>query len=268
MTQININNSTNPSENLAQNADINWTDTTKHIICAQEPYGPKGPILNTPKNYKTLHTNKHKFPRAIIMISKPYNNESMFHENLSDRDNCTISIKDPKHKDKRLYITSCYLPGNEDIKSSLITEIIKEAKNKNWGLLICSDTNAHSTMWGNNQNNDRGDDLEDIIGKFNLSIANTEFSPTYYKGNKSSTIDLTITNDQAPKILNWCQLKGHSFSDHELIQFELIPDSDEGKENPVYKLSRKCDTKLYKSLLKEKLQSTNLQKIDLSPLNP
>ena len=42
-----------------------------------------------------------------------------------------------------------------------------------------------------------------------------------------------------------CQLKGHSFSDHELIQFELIPDSDEGKENPVYKLSRKCDTKLY-----------------------
>ena len=105
----------------------------------------------------------------------------------------------------------------DNIEESQLNNIAKTANKKKDGLIVCSDTNAHSTTWGNDTNNKRSNDLENLIGKYDLQTANTDPSPTYHKGGNCSTIDLTLINEHAPKILNWKILKGESHSDHEMI---------------------------------------------------
>ena len=88
----------------------------------------------------------------------------------------------------------------DNIEECQLNSIAKTANKKKDGLIVCSDTNAHSTTWGNDTNNKRSNDLENLIGKYDLQTANTDLSPTYHKGSNCSTIDLTIINEHAPKI--------------------------------------------------------------------
>ena len=108
ITQINLNHAKVPSLTLQENLDKKWSTDLKHIICIQEPYKnyKTGRIKNTSAHYKNFFSNKSKYPRAIIQVSKPFDNEILFHEDLSNRDNCVISINDPKKTGKRLYISS------------------------------------------------------------------------------------------------------------------------------------------------------------------
>ena len=114
--------------------------TKKKEIREQNNENNKQATKNTKNNrtYKTYASQKTKFPRAIIQISKPYNLDTMFHEELSDRDNCTISVDDPNNPKKRLFISSNYLPEAEDINNSLFNMTNeKQDKNKN-GLISCT----------------------------------------------------------------------------------------------------------------------------------
>ena len=242
------------SYKLDQNASIkpNLKGTPhKHIACIQEPYFPRDKPLNVPLSHETYYSNKKTAPRAIIQVSKPYNQEIMFHENYSDRDTCTISIKDPNNNTKRLYITSVYMPHKEHVKDSMLTKILKEIETKKLGIIICSDTNSHSTLWGNENTNTRGEKLELLIAEFNLEIINTTFEATWSNAINSSTIDLTITNSHAPKIKNWKVLKDESLSDHEIIQFHI----DKQPESPTTqtKYQKKCDYEIFNKKVKEKI---------------
>ena len=252
ISQINLNHAKVSSSTLMKNLNNEWTPEIKHIVLIQEPYKnyKTGRIKNASKHYKTYASQKTKFPRAIIQISKPYNTSTMFHEEFSDRDNCTISITDPNNPKKRVYISSNYLPETEDIEESLLNTINeKQDKNKN-GLISCADTNAHSTVWGNNKNNKRGDKMELAISKYNLKIENTDLSSTYHKGENHTTIDLTLTNNYAPKIQNWILQKGKSHSDHELIEFEIKTKEDLSKKKPRYNNR----TIHYKDIFKQNLE--------------
>ena len=256
ITQINLNHAKVSSLTLQEQLDMNWSTDIKHIICIQEPYKnyKTGRIKNTSIHYKNYFSNKSKYPRAIIQVSKPYDKEIFFHEDLSDRDNCVISINGPKKPGKRSYISSIYMHETDSIEESQLNNITKAAYRKKDGLIVCSDTNAHSTTWGNDTNNKRGNDLENLIGKYDLQVANTDLSPTYHKGNNSSTIDLTLINEHAPKIINWKILKGESHSDHEKIQFEINQQNSYDNDKP--RISRKCNTNHFKNTLRKNIRKT------------
>jgi len=205
VTQINLNHAKVSSMTLLEEIDKEWNSDIKHIICIQEPFKnyKTGKIKNTSKSYKNFFSNKSKYPRAIIQVSKPFDKEIFFHEELSDRDNCVISIDDPKMPGKRIFIASNYLHKSENINQCQLNNIVKTTNKKKDGLISCSDTNAHSIVWGNDKNNKRGDDLELLMSQHNLDVRNIDLSPTFHRGTNYSTIDLTITNEHAPKILNW-----------------------------------------------------------------
>ena len=219
----NLNRAKVPSLTLLENIDKDWSPDIKHVICIQEPFKnyKTGKIKNTSKNYKNFFSYKSKYPRAIIQVSKPFDKNVFFHQELSDRENCVISVDDPKTPGKRIFMSSNYLHESVSINECQLNNIAKNANKKKDGLISCSDTNAHSTAWGNDKNNKRGDDLEILISQYNLDIKNTDLSPTQNKGTNHTTIDLTLTNEHAPKILNWKTQKGESHSDHELIKFEI-----------------------------------------------
>ena len=67
-------------------------------------------------------------------------------------------------------ITANYLPGSEQIADSQINNTIKETNKVKDGLVVCTDSNAHSTTWGNENSNKRGEDLEKIMATHDLTI--------------------------------------------------------------------------------------------------
>ena len=257
VSQINLNHAKVPSLTLLENIDKEWNPDIKHVICIQEPFKnyKTGRIKNTSKNYKNFFSNKSKYPRAIIQVSKPFDREVFFHEELSDRDNCVISIEDPKTPGKRIFMASNYLHESENINECQLNNIMKTVNRKKNGFISCSDTNAHSIAWGNDKNNKRGDDLELLMSQHNLDVRNIDLSPTFHRGTNYSTIDLTLTNEHAPKILNWKILKGKSHSDHELIKFEIdLTKRSETEYEKKTKLKRKTNTNLYKNLLNKQVK--------------
>jgi len=73
--------------------------------------------------------------------------------------------------DQRLFVASCYMahdrPAPPDELSSLV-----EFDSKDDQILIGADANAHHSVWGSSDINDRGKSLLDFILSTNLDIAN------------------------------------------------------------------------------------------------
>ena len=227
---------------------------TRHIACLQEPYCPIERPAILPKGYRAIYSTIKPKPRAIILASQPYDKDILKHEDLSNRDTTTISIKDPNNNTKRLFITSAYMPHDEEIKEHLALKAIQQAEKGKCGIIVCADTNAHSTIWGNERNNARGNELETIIAKYNLNIKNTNMEYTRSLGDNKSTIDLTLTNQYAPNMKNWQLLRGVSDSDHEIIQMQIEEETPETSAK-IRRDHKKCNTKLFRETLQQSLIS-------------
>ena len=196
----------------------------------------KGKLIDIPKNYKCfIKSNTEKSPRAAILVSENIKQKVMFHDSLTDRDNCTISIKDHKDPRKRQYINANYLPYEEKVENNLLKTIMEHTNESGNGLIISSDTNCQSTLWGNNKTNPRGEELETLLNDENINIENATFCPTWQSRGLQSTIDLTLTNGNASNITNWQILHDVSESDHSFITYEIehkknIADQPQGKK--------------------------------------
>ena len=145
---------------------------------------------------------------------------------------------------------------NDDlIENHLINKLIRKARTNKDGLIICADTNARHSLWGNELDNKRGEDLARILlGEHELAIANTDLGYTRSNIRSTSTIDLTLTNAWTPDIKSWNIIRDVSSSDHELIQMHL--------ENPVKETRQKverdlknCNNKLFRQKLTENRKS-------------
>lgn len=119
-------------------------------------------------------------------------------------------------------MASLYFDITRDIQNDLdfVAKLQRFATQKNYRLQISVDSNAHSVMWGNDNDNRRGLDLLHTITNLNLHIHNSR-TPTFISGNRKSAIDLTITDMRLrEKIFDW-ETHQHLFSsDHLAITFK------------------------------------------------
>ena len=90
-------------------------------------------------------------------------------------------------------------------------------------MLIGSDTNSHSTLWGKETNN-RGEQLEELIDTYNLDIHNRGKMPTYDCSLGQSIIDVTLSMDLKIAIEDWKVCKIYNHSDHHSITYTLKTD--------------------------------------------
>ena len=63
------------------------------------------------------------------------------------------------------------------------------------GLVICSDTNAHSTLLGCTNSDERGHMVEDLISTNHLQVLNEGNAFTFQTSRSASIIDVTLVND-------------------------------------------------------------------------
>ena len=120
-----------------------------------------------------------------------------------------------------LYLVSAYLDINNGIPDELI-RLLDSGLTEEAGVVIGGDVNAHSTMWGSKETNRRGELVEELIFRHNLSLCNRGVTPTFITRRASSIIDLTLCSSNIFKsVRRWKVNKEDLCSDHRRIEFTL-----------------------------------------------
>ena len=102
-------------------------------------------------------------------------------------------------------------------------EVIEYADCKNLGLIVCMDSNCHSTLFGP-ETNARGRKLEEAIASYNLIVENVGHVPTFHRGKARTCIDITLTKRLHSAILGWTVNTNYNGSDHNTIEFSVEQD--------------------------------------------
>ncbi|KAH8389050.1 hypothetical protein KR215_000815, partial [Drosophila sulfurigaster] len=117
-----------------------------------------------------------------------------------------------KSREGCLLLASCYMahdmPAPPDELRRLVDMVCSSKKH----LIIGTDANAHHSVWGSPDINDRGESVLDFILNYKLRLANRGEVSTYVGPTSCNVLDLTIATEV---------LDRPSFSDHKYIQFTI-----------------------------------------------
>ena len=135
---------------------------------------------------------------------------------------------------------------------------------------MCGDSNAHGTMWGYDENNNRGHDLEETLATFALECLNIGSVPTWRRGTSRSILDVAFASHFIHSQLFSWGVDDTFTSDHSSLTFSL----KSPKRLPFRQLG-KCDWLNYESRLKNdgnpspkkwSIQQIDQEAIDLNKL--
>ena len=190
-----------------------------YIICIQETkfkFNHK-PILN---NYKSFYNNVNSNTVAkggvIIFV-----NENFDCEEITIASNIqAVAVK--VYYPVEFIICNIYLPGNEQILLSELTNIISQF---NLPFMLMGDFNSHNIIWGSDHTDNRGKKIEKLIEENELNIMNSG-TPTHYSFSYKTTsaIDLTLISPILDNYFGWYVDDDLHSSDHYPIIINVIND--------------------------------------------
>ena len=94
---------------------------------------------------------------------------------------------------QQVLVASVYLDGTDEmVWNDALNKVIDYTDNKILGLILCMDSNSHSTLFGPDTNG-RGKKLEEALAANNLIVENVGHVPTFHGGNSRTCIDVTLT---------------------------------------------------------------------------
>ena len=188
-----------------------------YIALLQEPHLKNGKIQYPPG---CTQLEQQKQPRAAIYVSKSLNFSLL--PSLCTQFCTTIA---GNLNGQKTVVSSIYLHGKQPITPPWLLQIIQYCKQNKYALIIGTDANAHSNMWGPTpaHNDPRGEKLEEFILRHALNIENIGIQPTFRNSrNHTSNIDLTLTYNLKSKLTNWTVHDNvNNYSDHNTITFSL-----------------------------------------------
>ena len=179
-------------------------------FCCQETYMNSSNIINLRK-YISYHT----FSKTIdnrasggvtIMIKK-----SIPHRQISLNTNLqAVAVTLSLHK--TLTLCSIYIPPSYSLGGNELDQLISQLPSP---FILTGDMNAHSTIWGNTQNNNKGNTLENFIEHNELCLWNDN-TQTYIHPATGSTsaIDLSLCSPSLFLDFDWSVHEDLGGSDH------------------------------------------------------
>ena len=204
----------------SQHAQIDLNRRIRHmnnaqerfICCIQEPCSTNNKLVCQPNSVQRF--GQRVCPRTCIYADK--NTESWYMEALSNRDLTVIQTEILK---QQVLVASVYLDGTDDkVWNDTLNKVIDYADNKKLGLILCMDSNSHSTLFGPDTNG-RGKKLEEALAANNLTVENVGHVPTFHGGNSRTCIDVTLTKNLRTSIKEWKVNTEYNGSDHNTIEF-------------------------------------------------
>ena len=142
-----------------------------------EPHTTMGRITGMPGGVKiiadrTIRSNQ-PGPRAGIIATKDLTITAM--ESWCNRD-CAVAIS--KIHGRQTILASIYLDITKPVIPDWLEGLLTMINNKKLPVIIGMDSNAHSSLYGPD-NNTRGDQLEDFILQHSLEVQNRGNEPTF-----------------------------------------------------------------------------------------
>jgi retron-type reverse transcriptase len=129
--------------------------------------------------------------------------------------------------DQKIYISSVYMSQGQDLKTitpipPLALKLIEHCQANQIPLIMGSDTNAHSTVWGSDKTNKRGEMVEDFLLTTGLRFLNEGLEYTFSSPVGESIIDLSlITPDLKPRCSGWKHTEANYTSDHKCLEYQF-----------------------------------------------
>ncbi|XP_037943235.1 uncharacterized protein LOC119676079 [Teleopsis dalmanni] len=144
------------------------------------------------------------------------------------------------------------MPHEEEIPSEELQRLVDLAGDGEQSLIIGTDANAHHTLWGSTDINDRGESLFNYIIQSRLSVANRGEEPTYVGPTSRNVLDITLFTEDNVQVIEWKVLNEPSFSDYKYISFQI--DSQYLKSRKVVRNPKQTNWDLYRKILKQRLK--------------
>ena len=151
--------------------------------------------------------------------------------------------------EKEITFCSVYIPPSYLLKSEQLTSLLQQLPSP---YMLVGDFNGHNVLWGCNDNDTRGELIEDFITKNDICLMNDK-SNTYLDSGKGtfSSLDLSLCHPSLYLDYDWSVWEDQRGSDHFPILIESVQTHDEA-HNPKWKLN-KADWDLFHTLCNESL---------------
>lgn len=208
------------------------------VLLIQEPYWHGGIRLFN-NNYHLIHkADAVNRTKALIAVDKRFAQFKPIQ--LAEYTDSQMASMEFKLNGDSVIMTSIYMNGRNqdgstrDISGDLVKlgRLIDKAERENKCLIIATDSNAKSSVWGDKSNNcKRGQALLEFISANDLTVHNDRTAgPTFVNYKKkdgktafgSSCIDLTMSaNMRSQCIERWTCDQDSFVLDHKLIEFEI-----------------------------------------------
>ncbi|XP_037931171.1 uncharacterized protein LOC119665983 [Teleopsis dalmanni] len=168
--QINLHHSKAASANLL----IHLAQGGADIVLIQEPWILENRICGIGTNdYKLISNTDSGRPRSSL-------------------DQTAVSLE---IDGKTVWVVSSYMAHDHigNPPPEILKQLVITAAERMTGVVIGADANAHHTIWGSSDINERGESLFDFILDYNLHICNTGVEPTFIIAGRKEVLDITLT---------------------------------------------------------------------------
>ena len=216
-TQINLHKASQATLLLGQ--EMEGPQQTISLIT--EPHHTAGRITGMPRGTTVISdrsiSQTQPGPRAGIVARRDLGLRSL--DAWCSRD-CAAATA--KLHGRQILIASIYLDITKPPVPGWLEGLMDMAENKKLPVILGIDSNAHSSLYGPD-NNTRGDEFEDFILQHGLEVINTGDTPTFETRRGScmaqSHIDVTLVRDLPFDITDWWVDQTYNASDHNTIRF-------------------------------------------------
>ena len=156
--------------------------------------------------------------------------------------------------EKEITFCSIYIPASYSLRSEQLTSLLQQIPSP---YMLVGDFNGHNVLWGSNDNDPRGELIENFITENDICLMNDK-SKTYLDSGKGtfSSLDLSLCHPSLYLDYEWSVCEDQHGSDHFPILIESVQTHGED-HNPKWKL-HKADWDLCNNLCNESLTATSL----------
>ena len=156
--------------------------------------------------------------------------------------------------DKEITFCSIYIPPSYSLRSEQLTSLLQQLPSP---YMLVGDFNGHNVLWGSNDNDPRGELIEDFITENDICLMNDK-SNAYLDSGKGtfSSLDLSLCHPSLYLDYEWSVCEDQHGSDHFPILIESVQTHGED-HNPKWKL-HKANWDLFNNLCNESLTDTSL----------
>ncbi len=221
------------------------------IIAVQEPPVRDNRVMGFVRNHKLFYDQSARNPRAALYVAKNINMWLVPEFTSGDITTCLWR----KDNGEETYLASVYMDIlDQDVIMTQLKSLLRMANIKKKEVLIMADTNAHSTLWGCEETNRRGEILEDFIFSNNLRIHNKGDHFTFFNRRCATIIDVTLSTPGIDdEVKDWRVTNDVQGSDHLLIKWNFTISF---KTNNKYRNWKLGDWSLFQAYLEEQTPAT------------